>query len=295
MSSYLAYGLGIRSALPLPGLSPGEVDADVIVRLGKVGSLPENGDVNGSYFRTTATETYLFWEEVGRFLVRAGQEIIVDPAPGVKEDVIQFFILGPAMGVLLHQRGFLVLHSSAVAVSRNAVAFLGKEGSGKSTLAAALNAGGHAGLTDDVTAVHFDAERPMVFPGFPLLKLDAELVASLAHNLHNYPGVKPSMEKQVVRVTGDFPRSPIPLRRLYVLAEGNDHSIESLQIQDAFVELIRHSYCVRLLPTIGSSVHLFQCANLVNNVTICRLRIHRSFSRIPRLVQMVEEDLVGET
>jgi len=47
MYSYIAYGLGIRSALPLPELTVGEAAQDVVLRLGKVDRLPSDLDDEG--------------------------------------------------------------------------------------------------------------------------------------------------------------------------------------------------------------------------------------------------------
>ena len=78
------------------------------------------------------------WPGVGACEVRDGREIAVDPAPGVDADLLSTYLLGPALGVLLHQRGGLVLHASAVTVGGGCVAFLADAGWGKSTLAATL-------------------------------------------------------------------------------------------------------------------------------------------------------------
>ena len=71
--------------------------------------------------------------------------------------------------MLLQQRGYLVLHASAVAAGGTAVAFLGHAGWGKSTTAAALYAQGYGLVTDDVLAVEMSSGRLMVPPGEPLV------------------------------------------------------------------------------------------------------------------------------
>src|SRR4051794_10790794 len=172
MSSYVAYGLGIRSALPLPELVPKEAAADVTIRLGKANRFPSGATCvespyRGAHYKVTQEEAYLFWEKVGSFSVRYGCEIIVEPAPGVEERVLRLFILGAALAVLLQQRGQLVLHASAVNVGLGVVAFIGGPGWGKSTMAAAMHARGHKVVADDVVAVQEEgAECPLIFPGF---------------------------------------------------------------------------------------------------------------------------------
>jgi len=291
--SYIAYGLALRSALPLPELVAADETTDVFVRLGKVDRSRSNAAAEGHCFRAFADEAYLFWEEVGTFLVRSGNEIIVEPAPGVEERVLRLFILGPALAVLLHQRGLLVLHASAVALDDGAVVFLGGPGWGKSTMAAAMYARDYGVVADDVVAVDLDGERgPTIFPGFPQLKLWPDATVSLGDIAETLPQLHPRLEKRACRVASGFPRTPLSLRHIYVLDEGRNHTIEPIEKQDALVELVRHSYGVRLLQPVNPRSHFLQCANLANKVPVRRLKRLRSLPALPELAQIVEEDLV---
>jgi hypothetical protein len=168
MFSYAVYGLHIHSDLPLRGLmvSEGRTGVDACIRLGRVNNLPSKAKPREGCCDATAEEAYFFWEGEGRFLVRGGREIIVEPAPGVDERVLRSVLLGVALGVLLHQRGLLTLHASAVVINGGAVAFIGRKGEGKSTMAAAFYARDSGVLADDIVAcLRHDAGRPMVLPG----------------------------------------------------------------------------------------------------------------------------------
>ncbi len=292
MFYYAAYGVNIRSVLPLPELITGEGVADVSVRLSSINfSPPENAGQD--YFCPNAEETYLFREDMGTILVRKGREIIVDPIPGVEDKVLRLFVLGPALAVLLHQRGRLVLHASAAAIAGEVVAFMGRSGWGKSTTAAALYTRGHSIVADDVTAVQVNTDTgfPVVFPGFPQLKLWPEAVASLGDVPEMLPQLDPRWDKRGRRVVRGFPPAPLPLKRIYVLDEGETHEIKPLQPQNALLELVSHSYCARLLQSTDASSHFLQCASIVNNVAVSSLSRHRSLSALSDLARLIEEDL----
>lgn len=295
MYNYVAYGLGIHSFLPLPELLVDDVPADVTVRLGDTGySSPEHSG-NVHYFSPNAKETRLFLRDVGSISVRKGRDIVIDPIPGVEDRLLRLLILGPALGVLLQQRGRLVLHASAVAVASKAVLFLGRSGWGKSTMAAALYARGHDIVADDVTAIKVGkaTDIPMVVPGFPQLKLWPEAAASSLGDVpETLPRVNPRLDKRARRIAHGFTQASLPVGRIYVLDEGEKHEVELLEPQDALIELISHSYCVGLLEGAGASaLHFLQCASIVNNVTISRLKRHRSLSALSDLAQLIEEDL----
>jgi len=292
MFSYVAYGLNINSDLPLPELVAGEagVGGDAFIRLGKVNRFPSAAEPRAGCFHATSDEAYFFWEEYGVYLVRGGREIIVEPFPGAEEQTLRLVILGVALGVLLHQRGLLTLHASAVVVNGGAVAFMGEKRGGKSTTAAALHARGHGVVADDVVAIHMgDAGSPMVLPGFPQLKLWPEAVAALGDEPETLSRLHPQSEKRARSVACGFPQAPLPFRCIYVLDEGTHPEIESLQPQDAFVELMRHSV-LRLLGTRGATAsHFRQCVGLARGVALYRLKRQRSLSMLPDLARLVEE------
>lgn len=284
MFCYTAYGLGIHSFLPLPELISEEQKADVVFRLGRVNGSNLHTVDETHRFKADSNEAYYFMEGVGSFLARGGQEIIVDPRPDADERVVRLCLLGPALALILHQRQRLVLHASSVAVGDKAIVFLGGHGWGKSTLAAALHARGHKMLADDVTAIQMDSDHPKVLPGFPQLKLWPSAVTALGDSPETLPLIHPDFAKRAFRVAAGFPRCPLPLKHIYLLARGEYLEIESLSPQEALVELIRHSYAARfgnhLLRATGIATHFKQCVRLVQNARLHRFRRPASLSVI---------------
>jgi hypothetical protein len=218
--------------------------------------------------------------------------------------------LGSALGILLHQRGLLVLHSSALAVAGGAVCFLGAAGSGKSTLAAGLNARGIELVADDLVPVEFDAAgSARTRPGFPQLKLYPASARAVGVDPQRLPRIDPNFEKRTHRVDS-LRRDPLPVHWIYVLAypppdqaqatgpwerkgaRGEDVTITLLPRADALVELIRHSFVVRLLAATGASArHLRQCSQLAAQVPVYRLQRPRDLAALDAVVSLVLEDV----
>lgn len=298
MAGYTAYQLNIESSLPLPELLTSARNADVTIRLGEL--LPPERQDGGttSCLLAAPQEAWLSWDEVGVFRVRHGTEVVIMPAPGVKPEVLRLFLLGPAMAFLLHQRGRLILHGSAVAVDGQAVVILGASGWGKSTLAAALHARGHDILADDLAVID-PSGRPqaLVLPGFPQLKLWPEAATSLHIQPETLVELHPQMEKRGRRLLEGFKAEPLPLGMIYVLAEHEQAyvKIESLQPQMAFVDLIRHSFLARLLAETGAGQrHFEQCTCLVNSCPMRRISRRKDLADLPQLAAMVEADVIGK-
>jgi hypothetical protein len=298
--SYLAYGLGIHATMPLPELVAGEAEGEVSIRFGRVDRPPSKTSEKGwSYDSLAPEEDRLFWQGVGTFLVRGGRDIVVDPFPGLDERILRLFVLGPVLAVLLRQRGHLLLHASAVAVADEAVLFLGSSGWGKSTMAATLHARGHALVTDDIAVLRFEEGCPTVFPGFPQLKLWPEALVSLGDDPEKLPRWNPHLEKRARSASHKFPSTPLPIKRIYVLDKGNAPEILPLRPQEAFMELIRHTYGsdygLQTVMGVGSAPHFLECAGIVDKVTMCSLKRQKSLFQLSEVAQLIDEDLARST
>lgn len=258
--------------------------------MGNGAPAPPGADGKQWYFEVTPQEASLFFKDIGVFQVRGGREIIVNPASNAKDRIIQLYIVGTVMAVLLYQRDLLVLHASAVETDGDAVAFLGGSGYGKSSIAAALHSRGHGIVADDVTPLNFNTGLVTVSSGFPQLKLSPEVAAFLGYDTDSLLQLQHGDGKLRCRVTQGFSQIPLPLRHIYVLAGGSIPEIEPLRPQEAFLELVRHSYPTRMLQQGGAS-HFLKCTSLAEKVPVSRLRNPYSLSSLPQLVQLVQDNI----
>lgn len=293
MFFYFAYGLGIKSALPLPEFITTNAGCDVAIRLDNVDYMhndyvPLEVINKPLYVKINTKKAVIFVKNVGVFLVHGGYEVVVRPAPDVDERLLRSYIIGTVIAVLLYQRGLLVLHASLVDINGSAVAILGKSGEGKSSTAAALYARGHSVVADDVAAVNLDTRPATVLPGFPQIKLNPEVAVSLGYGIESLHLLHPQEEKRGYRVMQGFSQAPLPLRHIYVLAEDAALDIEPLRSQEAVIELVRHSRPTTLFHS-GGAPHFLQCVNLAKELTVYRLKRPRSLALLPELSQLLEE------
>jgi hypothetical protein len=250
----------------------------------------------------TPDAIFLEYENAGAYLIRGGREILVDPVADVDARIIRLFLLGPAIALLLHQRGFLVLHASAVEVAGGAVAFVGDKGAGKSTMAAAMHSRGHALIADDVVAIDTGSmadknvcpttstDVPLVYPGFPQLKLFPESVAMLDAGATDLPRVHPDFDKRARRAETDFPRKALPLKAVLELIDSPRESIEAIGPQQSFMTLVRHSYVLSLLAATGAAEsHFRQAVNVAGRVPVRRLLRRRALADLPAVAALVEK------
>ena len=293
MFTYLAYGLGIHSDLELPELTRGPAPADIVVRRGA--SPDERGRHASSdmLLRATTDEASLYWPDVGTFVLRHGREITLDPRADASSTLIRLYLLGPVLGLLLHQRGLFVLHASAVALDGGVVAFLGHSGRGKSTTAAILHARGGAVVADDAVAVDLAAPGgPVALPGFSQLKLWPDALTALGENPEDLPRVHPAEPKRA-RLARSVTTTPQPLRRLYLLTDAESLDLEPLHGHAAVFEVLQHTFIAPALEQLGSSRFLAECAQLAATVPVRRLRRPRRLASLEGLAALVEADVAG--
>ncbi|MFM2311640.1 MAG: hypothetical protein RLZZ04_916 [Cyanobacteriota bacterium] len=302
MYRYTAYGLNISSDLSLPELQKSNEDkgADIIIRFGKVNwSLPETLE-SWSYFQLDGDRAYLCWRVVGKFLVSAGKEIIIEPFANVQEQVMRLPLLGSVLAMALHQRQFLILHGSAVAINDGAAIFIGAKGQGKSTMTATLYGRGHQLITDDVAALKVNnGGVHTLIPGFPQIKLWPEAAkAALGDEAESLRKIHPKAEKRARPILERFSATPIPVRRIYLLGEGDIPRIKPLEPQAAMTSLIANSYIPMLLGEEfkrdqQTALHFHQCINLTKSIPIYRLERPRSLDLLNTIAYLVEEDLAA--
>ncbi|NTW03241.1 MAG: hypothetical protein HGA19_18525 [Oscillochloris sp.] len=295
-----AYGLRIRSELALPELGPAFAAdaADVTIRFGIIDRplLEVAPDSNGA-FQPAPGEVYFFYPVAGKFLVRDGCEVVLEPIPDADPANLRFLILGVTMGIVLHQRGVLALHASAVVVDQGVVAFLGHSGEGKSTLAARMLRRGHTLLTDDILALDLGgAGLPHAWPGFPQLKLWPDTLRDLGDDPEALPQLLSVSTKRAYRVSFGFALQPLRLRRIYVLGGGREIATTPLVPQHAFQALVGNTYALRFIGASGStSVHLHQCAQMIRSLPIVRLQRPYRLADLNTVAALIEHEVGAET
>lgn len=237
----------------------------------------------------------LRFRNVGSFLVRAGgREIAVDLDPAFDERLLALPLLGPVIAILLHRRGYLVLHGSAIAIDGEAAIFLGDKGAGKSTTAASLVAAGFPLVADDVVAVRLAGEMPIVAAGYQAMKLDGHMSDRFASDAGYI--VEPSdglftNGKIRFRLARTNPRLPLPLGRVHVLDRGAANEFRAFAAADALQALIRFSYFPRLGAAAlggGEAATLFvQAATLARSARVGRLTVRDGLDTLPDLADFL--------
>lgn len=297
MFQYKAFGLNISSEIKLPGMI--EIDesrSDVKLSLGKVNHLVSQPVLEGANYIVDQENVYIWWDDIGKVKISNGNQIIVEPLSdleGSDETNIIPFLLGPVMSILLHQRGFLVLHGSSVKINNEAIAFLGYRGLGKSTTAIQLYKKGYSIITDDILAIDFDQDGlPFIYPGYPHVRLSEISYSHIKDDTSILTPIRTYAGKLFCDASRDFLQEPVKLKKIYILEKSSKNQLSALKSQETLIELIRYSIPNWIFQNSDQAKNLTKFALLLKQSKVHRLEVLHSFEDIFEIIQLVENDIL---
>ncbi len=276
MFAYVVSGLTVSSDLALPGLiaAPADIAAsggsepDVVIAAGTVPAALDDAVAKGPNWQIAEGRFLIAIPGIIRMLLIGGDTVryALEGDTAVEDAVV--FVSGTGFGLLLHQRGRIVLHASAVRIDTGggasaAVLFCGPSGAGKSTLAAALGAAGHDLLADDFCGISIDAAGvPMVYPDGRQLKLWQNAIDRLALADRRAGPVRSRLRKYYVEPHAAI-ADPLPIAAVYVLREARPPLVEGIvraNLVDGALMIQRNAYRPAMIARMGQAALYFAAA-----------------------------------
>jgi hypothetical protein len=293
---YWLYGLRVRSEVDLPELPParGDGDPDVAISLGAV-----QLEANTSAMHAAPDGARFAISGTARYLICDGATIVVDPEQGAPERNVRLYLLGSAMGMLVHQRGLLPLHANTILIGGKAIAFMGHSGAGKSTLAAWFYDLGHVVLGDDVCVVRVDRGRPAVSAGLPRLRLWKNTIEASGREVADYPlsymGTE-GLEKYDVKLDRLPPEDEVELVALYELFRGETFDIQPMPPVAAMESIFANTYRGEYIELTGTArSHWEACVSVARQVPVFRLERPWDLDQGAQLAERIVEHLLRAT
>lgn len=272
MPLYKAFGLTIHSQLPLPELvsetSSSPIDFEIKINTITLPVLRKTRinrrGIQAFFGKDPEGNLILHWEGVATFRAESGTILSVWPLTD-DANLLSLFTVSEAMGLILFQRGYFLLHASAVRVGDEAFCFMGNPGAGKSTTAAALVQAGGTLLSDDLTAITFDDKgNCFVVPAYPQLKIWDNTVNGLSYDRSKLQPVSEGVNKFSFKPE-DFSQEKVRLKEVYFIHKANNQSVKRLlKAPEIPLEMLKNfPLSIALLKNQALKTHFlqsFQCA-----------------------------------
>lgn len=268
----------------------------VSLRLGAVPELLAGSVPYGTQRHFTTSEFLLNVPGTGRFYVRDGREIRVEPAPGAPGSDLAIYLLGSVFGALCHQNGLLPLHASAVEVRGEVTAFLGHSGAGKSSLAALLRERGYRIFADDICLLEPVKDGLAAAPLAGWLKLWRETFTQI--------GVDPKTENRTFSTDDKYrmylePQEAgmLPVRQFCFLTRARESDtltrLQPLGTAEAIVRLLAMIYPGYMPEAVAEEQRLFrQCAQALAGARAVELVMPWGWDKVGGTVALLERELL---
>ena len=290
---YHIFGLNIESTIPFLDIPQGEGPPDVVIRYGNVPAAILDAKIKGVRYQAGEGEFLLRVDNVGKYYVTKGNNILIEREAGAADEEVLLFLMGSAMGALLHQRNILPLHGSAIEVDGGGIIFTGPSSIGKSTLAGAFHKRGYKLLSDDVCAVTaVNGADPYIIPGFPRLKLWADALKKLQKDREGLSRVRLDRNFEKYFVPFDHTANGyIPVRSIFILDTTNRDKFEVVELKrgDKIDPILNNTYRPRFLEGLGGKKeHFRQCAAVAAKTAVRRVIRPAKGFRLDELIDLVE-------
>ena len=314
---YKAFGLGISSDQPIPGLTPVSSNNSRPYVAIKLGTLPPGISIHGrrklryasAFLTPTGQAALQIWDvQDGKFLLarysdevefwldRSFRTLWAHWPDSSSLDNALSYLLGPIMGLLLRLRGAVCLHASAVSIGDRSIVFVGPEGAGKSTTAAAFARQGFPVLSDDIVAL---AEREGIFhvlPAYRRINLWPDSVKLLYGSPDALPQILPDWAKRCLKL-GDrevrFEERALPIGAIYVLGDSTPSTaecVESISQKTAMMTLVTNTYATNFLDAKQRAAEFAVLSRLVSSVPVCKVNARRGILGVEELCEVIQQD-----
>jgi len=236
-------------------------------------------------------------EGFGGIKVEGKERIIISPEKSAEEIGFRFFVFGTGMALLLHMRGVIALHGSAVCINNKIIGFIGNSGSGKSTTAALFNSEGYPLFTDDVLAVDIEGQRVVAYKGSPYIKLNPDSAERVTGKSASKLGkVYPSSPKRVYETKNKKELDKREVKKIYVINRKNRKQSskkineERIEGKESCMRLIENSYVPRLLGKEAICAgHFEKTCRIASKTQVCLLETKDSLDESDQIVRYVEK------
>lgn len=247
---YQAYGLSIASEIPLPPLRvTATTTADLTIKREELPESPPlestkiyRAGLNAQFAQKGLDYLWLDWTPLVSFMALKGKELLVDTTQ-TDEDLVSLFTLSEALGLVLFQKGYFLLHGSAVRIGDKGVVFLGEPGAGKSTTIAACAQKGHTVISDDMVCIQVNKTgNLLLIPAFSQIKIWRNTVDGLRLHQEKMAPVREGVGKFSWHDSVKFEENAVPLTEIFVLLPPDEpgSTTNPLPASQVPVELLHH-------------------------------------------------------
>jgi len=299
MFNYKAFNLHFITLFECPELIKIDENSGLEKIEVKYSNFPDKLENNlidkNSYYQSNENEILLKIKDVGIFLIRNKNEILINKDENVSMDTLRLFLFGSVIGALLHQRSAFPLHSSAISTKKGVMLFCGDSGAGKSTTLQAFLKKGYKKLSDDTIALYYDEKEKKIccIPSYPQSKLWKNTADIFNHNTNNLRQIHKELNKYALPTHDNFDDRIQPLYKIFELNISDHEELKIEKIENKMEKLniiIKNTYRYYYLDKLPQRKDHFTLASeIANKIEIYKVFRPKNKNSLEKLIQNIEE------
>jgi len=297
---YKMYGLVIESTFQFLDMQEEKnEDSFVSIYYGKITKQLKDVIFKNLFFEYNNNECIIKIENIGKFYIRNGTEIIIEPSNKNKEKEIILFLLDAPIITLLHQRQFTPLHGSAIIdkITKKGIIFVGQTGVGKSTIACEFDKRGYSILTDNISSININENnQSIVNSGFSYLEIWKDVLKYYSKENIEYFKIRNriSFEKYFYKIK-NFSYNSALVDSVFIIDTHNKDVFVSNQIKrsDKLIPIRNHIHKNNIFNIMDSKSCFKQCINLCNQSNVYKITRPQKNFLINELINEIQGCLNG--
>jgi hypothetical protein len=299
---YTAYGLTIGSEIPLSYLKEIEpVEVDLTIKRGQLPPSPPwretklyRAGLQARLAHSGPDQVWLDWGPLGQFMALNGTELLVETTT-TDESLLSLFTMSEAVGLLLFQRGYFLLHGSAIQINDKGIVFVGQPGAGKSTTVAAFANRGVRIMSDDLVCIRVNEQgKPTLIPAFSQIKIWEKSVDGLQILKDDLDLVREGANKFSWHESVSFEENSIPLEQVFVLTPTDQSAgtISEVPLSQRPIELLSYFPLPdSLLQGEALKDHFEKSIQIANTTPLYKLSRPANFAKLYEFVDYLKTTL----
>lgn len=230
--------------------------------------------------------SYWFINHAGIFHIHDGNKIEFEEINDSGIRLVQSYVLGICIGILLAQRQMIPIHGSTVLWHDKTIVIAGDSGAGKSTLTMELLDHGAFFMADDISVVDMVNGECLVFPAFPQQKMCADTAIRNHFDIEKLAFVDEEKDKYAIMRNDIYYSQERKLDYIFSLGIGENDKIETIALNG--VDKIREITNKLFLSRLYGDKMSFYPEEMGKCIEIAKM------TRIYRLIRPEQADTVSE-
>lgn len=234
-------------------------------------------------YKIDRTKSYYCKKGVALFKVSNGSRIDIYPYDCEDINLISEALLNFPIALCMYQRGFNVLHASAVSFAKKTVLFAGQSHSGKSTLSNYLSDNGADFITDDISIISERNGKYWIFPSYNLQKLTENYIEQVKPKTIKNRGLSLNNRERLIYKNEKSIQSKLPVDICMFLMFDDVTKISDCTNKDLIQKLMKYMY-------LSSDKNDYEkLLSAAKKIKFYNLHIKRGFNNLNCVVKNIEK------